>query len=226
MTRVPLWEIRDNRTLSAYAKLAYLMLAARGGDIRPSVPTLAADMGVSVRTAQRALRELQDQGAIVVAARRTPSGDADANAYRLFPVQGGASQSPPSRQRDTTGGDCGTPEDITLKTSSEGTASGRLTGAQTPREHQAASDAEIITDMRGAVADYFGPREDSLLDDEDAFTLYALFVEPHLPVTNMRSYLRGIFQRGNCPSIETYLSKSPSWCPACDTDVWGCECAS
>lgn len=94
-----LWEVRDNRGLSAYAKLAYVMLAARLPNVHPSLALLAEDMGVSRATAKRAVRELEAAGLVRSVARTTAAGDADSNSYELNPAAfragGGVTQTPP-----------------------------------------------------------------------------------------------------------------------------------
>ena len=94
LPRSALWPIRDDRWLSAYAKLAYYTLWTRQPDIHPSMKTLGADMGCSERSAQRAVRELESAGLLKVASRTTAKGDPDSNQFLLMPM-GGASQSPP-----------------------------------------------------------------------------------------------------------------------------------
>ena len=50
------------RGITPTAKLAMLLLHARAPNIYPGMKLLAADMGTSVRTAQRAVRELESAG--------------------------------------------------------------------------------------------------------------------------------------------------------------------
>lgn len=79
-----LWAVRDNRDLSSKAKLAWIMLLARGDDCRPSIATIAADCGVSKSTARLAITELTDAGWLKVAATTSAEGDSDTNAYMVI----------------------------------------------------------------------------------------------------------------------------------------------
>jgi Helix-turn-helix domain len=81
--RAELWAIRDSRTLSAHAKLAWFILWSRQPNAWPSVRTLAADMSVARRTAHKAVHELEQAGLVKVMPRETPAGDADTNLYVL-----------------------------------------------------------------------------------------------------------------------------------------------
>jgi Helix-turn-helix domain len=64
--RADLWAIRDNRTLSAHAKLAWFILLSRQPNCWPSLRTLAADMRVSKPTAIKAVRDLQKAGIVKI----------------------------------------------------------------------------------------------------------------------------------------------------------------
>ena len=61
--------IRDLRGLTASAKLALLILQSRQPHIFPGIKLIAADMGTSVSTAQRAIRELKLAGYVQVKRR-------------------------------------------------------------------------------------------------------------------------------------------------------------
>jgi DNA-binding transcriptional MocR family regulator len=71
------------------------------GAIYPSVPTLAMRLRWSVRTVQRALRSLEDQGYIVTEARYRDDQGRTSNLYRPGPALI-AHLSPRGRQPDTT----------------------------------------------------------------------------------------------------------------------------
>ena len=61
--------VRDVRGITAMAQLALYALNAREPNIFPGMKTLAADMKKSVRTAQRAVRELEQAGYLRVTPR-------------------------------------------------------------------------------------------------------------------------------------------------------------
>lgn len=81
--------VRDNRTLSEHAKIAYLMLWSRLPAVHPSVPRLAEDMGASESTARRAVAELVKANLVKIVPRLTDCGDSDTNGYGLAPLTGG-----------------------------------------------------------------------------------------------------------------------------------------
>ena len=65
----PVARIRDLRGITAKAKNALHSLNSRQPNIFPGMKTLAADMGVSLSTAHRALRELEQAGYVRVTPR-------------------------------------------------------------------------------------------------------------------------------------------------------------
>lgn len=207
MTTLPpsaLWPIRDDRTLSAYAKLAYAMLWTRQPDIRPSMPTLAADMHVSVRCAQNAVRELKAAGLLTTVPRFTEAGDPDANQFRLRALEGGAPHAPGSGTSCTTGGARPAPKDSNSKTASEGRntlASRRARPAVTRAEDQ-------IELVKQAVAEaYWDTRE---VEDEEALDVWARFVtdrKTSTPLAAPVKYLAGIFE--SFESWDGVLSNTP-----------------
>ena len=81
--------VRDNRTLSEHAKIAYLMVWSRLPAVHPSVPRLAEDMGASESTARRAVAELVKANLVKIVPRLTDCGDSDTNGYGLAPLTGG-----------------------------------------------------------------------------------------------------------------------------------------
>ena len=86
----PIARIRDMRGITPTAKLAMLLLHARAPNIYPGMKLLAADMGTSVRTAQRAVRELESAGYV-----RAMPRIGQTNLYALtLPL---ASMPPPSQ---------------------------------------------------------------------------------------------------------------------------------
>lgn len=87
---VPDW-LRAKRP-SGTAVLAYINLCARGtwnpgagtyDECRPSMPTLAGDMGVSESTAKRAVADLVDLGAAIKSLRWNEDGSPAPSVYRL-----------------------------------------------------------------------------------------------------------------------------------------------
>jgi hypothetical protein len=80
--------VRDNRTLSEHAKIAYLMLWSRLPAVHPSMPRLAEDMGASESTARRAVAELVKANLVKIVPRLTDCGDSDTNGYGLAPLTG------------------------------------------------------------------------------------------------------------------------------------------
>ena len=58
----PIARIRDVRGITPNAKFALLLLHSREPNIYPGMKLLAADMGTSVPTAKRAIRELKRAG--------------------------------------------------------------------------------------------------------------------------------------------------------------------
>jgi hypothetical protein len=134
-----LWAIRDDRTLSKNAKLAWVMLLSRGPDCRPSLRTVAEDCGVSRNTLKEALGELEDAGWLKRSASTTDLGDSDTYSYVIktpgyegvgqpltYPpaerpsMQGGGSATdPPGGSVADRGGSATDPEDKpSLKTTS------------------------------------------------------------------------------------------------------------
>lgn len=87
---VPNWVMRAPG-LGPHAKLLYPLLWSHGagpaGDASPSRKTLASELGVSVDTVDRAVRELVGFGALVVERRRDAAGQGT-NVYRLLHVPG------------------------------------------------------------------------------------------------------------------------------------------
>jgi predicted ArsR family transcriptional regulator len=76
--------VRDNRTLSTSAKLAYATLALYEPGEHPSVTDIAAAMSVSRTTALKALRDLEAARAIRVTGRRKGRGSREVNTYELL----------------------------------------------------------------------------------------------------------------------------------------------
>ena len=197
-----LWEIRDDRTLSEHAKIAYLMLWSRGEDIRPSMRTLAGDMGVTTRTAHKAVRELEAAGLVKITTRRTAKGDPDTNSYRLLPVSGlgHARDAPPPCTEDMTPPAPGAPEDSNYKTESEGRKSLASRRAQ-PAATREISASQKIAFVREAVASVYVDDED--MSDGQALQLWYNLAEDRHPVKPV-AYFMKIFSE--TPDLNTHLS--------------------
>jgi hypothetical protein len=78
------WALRDDRKLSGTDKLVWLIVDTRGEDPHPSIATIAADCGISTRTVQRSLRNLEAGGWLRIEFRTTQAGDADTSRYVLL----------------------------------------------------------------------------------------------------------------------------------------------
>ena len=193
-----LWDIRDDRTLSEHAKIAYLMLWSRGEDIRPSLSTLAADMGASLNTAKRAVRELEAAGLLKRIHRMSPDGDSDTNRYELMPVIGRSSQALPPGLTGLTGGVSQAPKDSNWKTRSEGRKS---QGSR--RARPAETREEKITLTRIAVAEIYGDDEEQDLSDGKCEGLWGLLIGDCRP-RNPVAYLSKIFTE--TPDLNTHLA--------------------
>jgi hypothetical protein len=199
-SRSVLWDLRDNRTLSAYAKLAYVMLWSREPDIRPSMQTLAGDMGTSKATAKRAVRELEDAGLLKRIGRLTVKGDADTNQFELVPLRDGWVQTDPTQgQTDPTGGITRTPEVSNTKTVSEGPENRQ--GSR--RAQPAVSRDGKIAHMRRAVLIYYSADEAKDLTDGECAGLWDHLVEDRTPRDPV-AYLGKIFTE--TPYLDTHLA--------------------
>lgn len=81
-TIVPEWLLNMNP--SGEAIIAYCRLgihANKDGACWPSVKTLAAEMGITERSVQRRINELESLGAVLVSPRKRPDGSLTSNAY-------------------------------------------------------------------------------------------------------------------------------------------------
>lgn len=184
-----LWALRDDRALSAYAKLAYTMLWTRLPDARPSMATLAADMSASLNSAKRAVRELEDAGLLKRIPRLTSEGDSDANRYELLPVIGRSPQAPPPGLTGPTGTAQQAPKDSNLKKASEGR---NTLGSRRARPAVTRADQIEIVKL-AAAEECWDTRE---IEDEDALDVWARFVDERVtsvPVAAPVKYLAGIF---------------------------------
>lgn len=195
-----IWDIRDDRTLSAYAKLAYVMLWSRLPDIRPSMQTLAGDMGTSRATAKRAVRELEAAGLLKRIGRLTVKGDADSNQFDLIPLPRGSGHTDPTPgHTDPTGGVTRTPEVSNHKSASEGPENRQ--GSR--RAQPAVSRDEAIHFTREAVACEYGQGDADGLSDERALGLWEHLVGDNAPRDPM-AYLGKIFTE--TPYLDTHLA--------------------
>ena len=72
--------------LTHRAKTVYIYLRDRAdasGVCWPGIKTIAGELGLSTRTVQRALDDLEDAGLIVKKQRRRKNGSLTSNLYRL-----------------------------------------------------------------------------------------------------------------------------------------------
>ena len=194
-----LWPIREDRSLSAYAKLAYAMLWTRLPDAHPSMQTLADDMSVSVSTAHRAVRELQAAGLVKVVPRATALGDPDSNLYDLTPLS--HRQDPPVPQ---------TGPPLSVGHPNNGSSTTELKGAKalaSRRARPAAGRDEIIATIRRAVSICYGEYEASEqnLTDGQAVALHYLLINNRTPQDPVR-YLMKIFT--DTPDLDTHLANA------------------
>jgi hypothetical protein len=203
MSRSILWAIRDNRTLSEHAKIAYIMLWSRGDDIRPSLLTIAGDMGASKATAKRAIRELEDAHLLKRIPRRTAGGDSDSNAYELIVPAGSGHTDPTPGHTDPTCGITQTPKDRTLKNENEGRNSraSRRARPAVERDDDKIAKVQRAVILRGWVL--------AELDDERALDTWARFVTDRkttAPIKDYVKYLTGIFD--SFDSLDGVLSNT------------------
>lgn len=199
-----LWAIRDDRTLSEHAKLAYIMLWTRGANAHPAVATLAADMGVSPSTARRAIRDLKKHGAISVVARKTAAGDADSNQYEVLPLPGPVTQTGPPGSETGGGAVTETPKDRNHKTQSEG----RNTLASRRARPAVTRDEDRIATVQAAVIAAGWPLSE--LYDEDALDIWDRFISQRrtsVPVADPVRFLSEIFE--SFVSLDGVLSNTP-----------------
>jgi hypothetical protein len=84
--------LRDDRSLHATTKLVLYMLAEHYPDIRPSYPTIAAEMGMCGRTAMRHVGKAIKAGWLVLDQRG--NGRGNANVYHLCIPEKGVMVSP------------------------------------------------------------------------------------------------------------------------------------
>lgn len=200
-----LWALRDDRSLSAYAKLAYAMLWTRLPDARPSMATLAADMGASLNSAKRGVRELEAAGLLKRLPRLTTEGDSDTNRYELMPVIGRSPQAPPPGLTGLTGTAPQAPKDINSKTASEGREKSLASRRARPAVTRPEDQIELV---KQAVAEaYWDTRE---VEDEDALDVWARFLGDRVttsPVAAPVKYLAGIFE--SFESWDGVLSNTP-----------------
>ena len=206
MTSLPpsvLWAVRDDRTLSAHAKLAYLMLWLRRPDIHPSMQTIAGDMGASESTARRAVQELQRAGAVKVIERWTDAGDRDSNGYELEPL-GVVSEGhhPPVT---------GTPPVVSEGHPKTATSSKQVKGENSRASRRARpaverDDDKIAKVQRAVILRGWVLAE---LDDERALDTWARFVTDRkttAPIKDYVKYLTGIFD--SFDSLDGVLSNT------------------
>lgn len=193
----PLWPIRDDRTLSEHAKIAYLMLWLRGQDIHPSMRTLARDMSVSATTATRAIRELQDAGLVKVLPRVTELGDPDSNQFILTPPrEAGYPRSP---------GEGGVGRVATPK---NGSGSKKVKGEDSQasrRARPAVTRDEMIATVRRSVMLSYDPADEQDLLDGQAVALWYLLVGSRQPADPVK-YLCKIFRE--TPYLDTHLANA------------------
>ena len=203
-SRAVVWSIREDRTLSEHAKIAYLMLWSRGKTIWPSLATLGGDMGASRATAKRAIQELEAAGLVKKIPRMRASGSHDSNAYELLPIpQGWGLSDPTSGHQDPTPGVRQTHKDRNPKDESEGrnTRASRRARPAVERDEDKIAIVQRATIIRG------WPLAD--LEDEDALNIYARFITDRkspVPLKDPVSYLAEIFE--SFDSLDGVLSNT------------------
>ena len=195
-----LWSVRDDRTLSEHAKIAYVMLWTRGTDIRPSMRTLAADMGVSVRTARCAVRELEQAGALKTVPRLSGPRRNDSNQYELLPVLGEASPAVPPALSAAPPAAGDADEDRTMKIESEGRNS-----LASRRARPAVTRAEVIHFVRRAITISYGSADSEDITDGQAVALWYLLIN-NRRVADPVAYLGKIFEE--TPDLNTHLANA------------------
>lgn len=85
-TAIPNWIARDPR-VSTNAKAVYMALSSRlgrEGVVIPKHSTIAAEMGMSVSTVRRALRELRELGVLSWEPQHREDGSQSSNAYAIL----------------------------------------------------------------------------------------------------------------------------------------------
>jgi hypothetical protein len=91
------WDIRRARGMHPMIKLLLYTLASRGEDCRPSLATIAGDMGISRAAAKRWVRAAAEAKLIEVETRCSEAGDPDSNRYALIlQTEGGGVSSDPT----------------------------------------------------------------------------------------------------------------------------------
>lgn len=195
-------DLRDDRTLSAQAKSAYVMLWLRQPNIYPSMQTLAGDIGASESTARRAVQELQAAGLVKVIERWTEARDRDSNGYQLLPL-GVVSEGhhPPVRETPpvVSGG-----HPKTATSSAQAKGENRLASR---RARPAAERADKIAFVRRAVMISYSAQdadEDNLTDSQ-AVALWYLLVSDRDPKDPV-AYLCKIFE--DTPYLDTHLANA------------------
>lgn len=199
-----LWALRDDRSLSEHAKMAYVMLWTRLPDARPSMATLAGDMSASLNTAKRAVRELECAGLLKRLPRVTADGDSDTNRYELLPVMGGSPEAPPPGLTGLTGTAPQAPKDSNPKKASEGR---NTLGSRRARPAVTRAEDQIEIVRQAAAEACWDTRE---IEDEDALDVWARFVadrKTEVPLAAPVKYLAGIF--ASFVSWDGVLSNTP-----------------
>jgi hypothetical protein len=193
----PLWPLRDDRTLSAYAKLAYYTLWTRLPEIHPSMRTLASDMAVAVSTAHKAVRELESAGLVKVLPRVTELGDPDSNQFVLTPLRVTDDPSTPNGRpplRDTD------PKNASSRTEVKGENSRASRHAR-----PALSRGEMLHSVRRAVMLSYSADEAEELTDGQAVALWLLLINNRRPADPVK-YLCKIFEE--TPYLDTHLANA------------------
>jgi hypothetical protein len=193
-----LWALRDDRTLSEHAKMAYVMLWTRLPDARPSMATLAGDMSVSVRTARDAVRELERADVLKTLPRVSESGDPDTNRYELTVLEGTAGGAAPPGTECRTGTAPPASKDNNPKKTSEGRKSQASRRAQ-----PAVSRRDKIAFARIAVAESYGRDEAEELSDGKAEGLWDNLIGDRSPRDPV-AYFCKIFTE--TPYLDTHLA--------------------
>jgi hypothetical protein len=223
-TIIPNALIRDNR-LSRFARSCLIEILSNTPDWRNA----ADDMWRRSRAAQerrgegravyyRAFREMQEAGYLT----RTRLQDPDGTWYTLLhfraePVttgNGESSQVAPTIQKPAVGGQAvgslavqgEEPRRSTTKEFGSGEL-GLPTGPRCKqRGHAADTQATILRDVREAIDEWYGSRENLLVENHEALGLWeALRPQDGRAVLSRKGYLMRIFE--DTPNIDTLLSK-------------------
>lgn len=200
MAASPLWALRDDRSLSAYAKLAYVMLWTRRPDCRPSMTRLAGDMGVSARTARNAVRELERVGVLKTVPRISEHGDPDTNQYELLDLEGPAPPAAPPGTARRTGTAPDAAKESNPKYASEGRNRSASRRAQAPLAR-----AEVLGWVRRAITLSYSSADAEWVTDGQCIALWYQLIGSRRPADPV-AYFCKIFDE--TPHLDIHLANA------------------